>query len=295
VTANISVPTSLDEHSFEKIFDQLAPLAPDDRIILDASQTRWATPFGLTGLLTVAQTRLERPVLRTPKLEDTASYWSRANFFKYAEDLYQFEGKVPRARQGAERSVLLEVTPVVNTADIHTVVENIQERARAILADTLHLEPKVTMRFTMVLSEICQNVIEHAGTGGWVAVQSYRWQRNVGRKVVQIAVCDAGMGFRRSMESSPLHRPDDRWGDRMALEETVMRGASRFKDPGRGQGIAGVKNFIQTWQGKLSVRSGTARIAIVPAWDEDEVMKDSLSPFPGAQVQITIPERMPDA
>jgi anti-sigma regulatory factor (Ser/Thr protein kinase) len=295
VTTSIEVPSSLDEHSFERIFNHLAPLPPDDKVIFDASQARWATPFGLTALLTVAQTRLERPVLRTPRLEDTASYWARANFFKYAEDLFTFEGKVPRARQGAERSVLLEVTPVVNTQDIHIVVENIQQRARAILTEKLHLDPKVTMRFTMVLSEICQNVIEHAGTGGWVAVQSYKWQRSIGRTVVQIAVCDGGMGFRRSMESSPLHRPDDRWGDRMALEETVMRGASRFKDPGRGQGIAGVKNFIQTWQGKLSVRSGTARIAIVPAWDEDEVMRENLAPFPGAQVQITIPERLPDA
>jgi anti-sigma regulatory factor (Ser/Thr protein kinase) len=191
--------------------------------------------------------------------------------------------------------VLLEVTPVVQTQDVHTVVENIQERARAILQEKLNLQSKVTMRFTMVLSEICQNVIEHAGAGGWVAVQAYKWQQRLGRHVVQIAVCDAGMGFRQSLESSPTHRPDDRWGDRMALEETVMRGATRFKDPGRGQGLAGVRNFIGAWHGKLSVRSGTARIAVVPAWDQDEPMKENLAPFPGAQIQITIPERIPDA
>jgi hypothetical protein len=56
-----------------------------------------------------------------------------------------------------------------------------------------------------------------------------------------------------------------------------------------------VKRFIGNWNGKLSVRSGTARIAIVPSWDEDDVMKEDLAAFPGAQVQITIPERMPDA
>ena len=51
------------------------------------------------------------------------------------------------------------------------------------------------------------------------------------------------MGFRKSLESSPTFRPDDRWGDRMALEDTVMRGATRFRDPGRGQGLAGVRIF----------------------------------------------------
>jgi hypothetical protein len=52
---------------------------------------------------------------------------------------------------------------------------------------------------------------------------------------------------------------------------------------------------VGRWDGKVSVRSGTARIAIVPTWDEDDVMKEDLAPFPGAQVQITIPEWMPDA
>ena len=296
MTTVIDVPHSLDDRSFEDIFDKLAPLPPDEKILLDARRTRWASPFGLTGLLTVAQTRLERPALAVPENEDTASYWSRANFFKHAEGLYDISGRMPRARQASESSVLLEVTPVVHTQDVHTVVENIQQRAQAILTEKLHLQSKVTMRFTMALSEICQNVIEHAGTGGWVAVQAYKWQQRLGgRNVVVIAVCDAGMGFRKSLESAQGPRPTDRWGDAMALEETVMRGATRFRDPGRGQGLAGVKRFIGNWQGKFSVRSGTARIAVVPPWDEDDQMKENLAPFPGAQVQITIPERMPDA
>lgn len=295
MTEVITVPTSLDDHSFEQIFDQLAPLPPDAKVLIDARRTRWASPFGLTALLSVAQTRLERPQLAVPESDETTSYWARASFFKHADGLYEISGRVPRPRQGSESSVLLEVTPVVHTQDVHTVVENIQQRARVILQEKLNLQSTVTMRFTMVLSEICQNVIEHAGAGGWVAVQAYKWQLRLGRNVVVIAVCDAGMGFRKSLESSPTHRPDDRWGDRQALEETVVRGVTRFKDPGRGQGLAGVRNFIGKWDGKLSVRSGTARIAVVPEWDNDDVMKEGLAPFPGAQVQITIPERMSDA
>jgi len=70
-------------------------------------------------------------------------------------------------------------------------------------------------------------------------------------------------------------------------------GVSRFRDPGRGQGLAGVRRFVGKWDGKLSVRSGTARIAIVPSWDEDVPLVENLAPFPGSQVQITIPERIP--
>ena len=77
----------------------------------------------------------------------------------------------------------------------------------------------------------------------------------------------------------------------MALEEAVIRGVSRFRDRGRGQGLAGARNFLGKWSGKLSIRSGTARIAIVPPWDDDAPLLEGLAPFPGAQVQITIPER----
>ena len=33
----------------------------------------------------------------------------------------------------------------------------------------------------------------------------------------------------------------------------------------------------------------TARIAIVPAWDDDVPLVEDLSLFPGAQLQVTIP------
>ena len=295
MTTIISAPSSLDDKTFEQIFDQLAVLPPDEKIVIDTRHTRWATPYGLTALLTVAQTRLERPTLAIPENEDTASYWSRASFFKHAEGLFDVTGRLPRPRGGSESSVLLEVTPIAQTQDIHTVVTNIQQRSQAILQEKLHLESKVTMRFTMALSEVCQNVIEHAGTGGWVAVQAYKWQQR-----------DSAAGWWSSpfatqeWDSENLSRAhkgprsSDRWDDGLALEETVLGGVSRFRDPGRGQGLAGVKKFIGQWNGKLSIRSGTARIAIIPEWDEDDALTKDLAPFPGAQVQLTIPERVPD-
>ena len=42
----------------------------------------------------------------------------------------------------------------------------------AIIKTELKLESKAIMGFAMTLSEVCQNIIEHAGQGGWVAVQT---------------------------------------------------------------------------------------------------------------------------
>lgn len=293
MTKVIEVPPSLDDVSFEQIFEALAPLPPDEKILIDARRTRWASPYGLTALLTVAQTRLQRPALAIPDLDDTASYWARAQFFRYAAELFEISGKVPRARSSEDSSVLLEVSPITQTEDVHKVVDRIQMKAQSMMTGKLHLEASATMRFTMALSEICQNVIEHAGRGGWVSCHSYQFKKRLaGRQVVVIAVCDAGIGFRRSLESTHGPRATDRWDDGMALEESVMRGASRFRDPGRGQGLAGVRKFIHTWDGKFSVRSGTAQIAIVPEWAEGKPLVENMPFFPGAQVQITLPERV---
>ena len=293
MTTVITVPPSLDDQSVEQVLEQLAPLPPDAKILLDARHARWASPFGLTALLTIGQTRAERPGLAGPEAEDTASYWARTGFYRHAETLYDLHGHVPRGRPSSGgSSVLLEITPVTGSEDVHAVVDRIQQRSHEILVKELNLDPQSTMRFAMTLSEACQNIVEHAGVGGWAAVQSYKWQKRLGRRVVVIAVCDAGMGFRRSLETAHGRPRGDRWDDAAALEEAVIRGVSRFRDPGRGQGLAGVRRFIGKWDGKLSVRSGTARIAIVPGWDDDVPLAEGLPAFPGAQMQITIPERI---
>jgi anti-sigma regulatory factor (Ser/Thr protein kinase) len=291
VTTVITVPPSLDDHSFEQVLEQVAPLPADAKILLDARHARWASPFGLTALMTLAQTRAERPAFAVPELEDTASYWARAGFFHYAEALYDLHGTYPRRRESAgESNSLLDITPIAKSSDVHDVVGRVQSRAKQIIHSELRLDTKAIIGFTMTLSEICQNILEHAGQGGWVAVQAYRWTKRLGRRVVVIAVCDAGLGFRKSLESSPGHLPTSRWDDAAALEEAVIRGVSRYRDRSRGQGLAGARNYVGRWNGKLSVRSGTARISIVPSWDDDPPLVERLAPFQGSQVQVIIPE-----
>lgn len=290
MTHVITVPPSLDDHTFEQVLEQVAPLPPDAKILVDARHARWASPFGLTALLTLAQTRAERPAFAVPELEETASYWARAAFFQHAEALYDLHGSYPRRRDVGESNSLLDITPITKSDDVHNVVGRVQERAQKIIRNELKLESKAIIGFAMTLSEICQNIIEHAGQGGWVAVQSYRWTKRLGRRVVVIAVCDAGLGFRQSLESAPGHIPSARWDDAAALEEAVIRGVSRFRDRGRGQGLAGARNYVGRWNGKLSVRSGTARISIVPSWDDDVPLAEKLPAFQGSQVQVIIPE-----
>lgn len=293
MTHVIDVPQILDERSFDQFAGGFAGAEGAARVLVDAHASEWASPTGLIGLLCAGQALLARsgvkPLLTVPAEREVAHYWARAGFFLHAADLFEIHGSVPRVKPNPERNVLLEVTPVTVADDVHAVVGRIQERSVAILTSELGLDPKATMGFGMALSEACQNIVEHAGTGGWVAVQAYSW-RALGKRVVVIAVADAGVGFRHTLEATQGKRFGDRWGDATALEAALIQGISRFRDPGRGQGLAGIRRYLDRWHGKISIRSGTARIAIVPAWDRDEPLRDGLPRFPGAQVQLVVPE-----
>jgi anti-sigma regulatory factor (Ser/Thr protein kinase) len=292
------VPPSLDDRTLDQLAHELGDWPPTERLLLDARATQWASPYGLTAILTLGQAIAEAkgpaPRLTVPDSEDVRSYWARAGFFHAAAECFELVGKTPKRHADAPSDVLLPLTPIRATEDVHHVVGRIQERAARILARELNLEAKATIGFAMSLSEACQNIVEHAGTGGWVAVQAYHWRKRLGRKVVVIAVSDAGIGFRRSLEPTEAKKVGERWGDGAALELALLQSVSRFRDPGRGQGLAGIRRYLGRWEGKISIRSGTARLSVVPSWDDDVPLAEHLPFFPGSQVQITIPAQERD-
>lgn len=297
MSAVIDVPQRFDDWSFEQFAAAFAKADGAAKVIVDAHACEWVSPLGLVGLLAAGQALYERtgarPLLTVPADREVAHFFARTGFFREAQELFEIHGTVPRVKAGASK-VLLEVTPVRGAEDVHAVVHHIQERSAEILTNQLGLDPKATMGFGMALSEACQNIVEHAGTGGWVSVQAYTWRR-LGKRVVVIAVADAGVGFRHTLEPTQASRFGERWGDGVALEAALLQSVSRFRDPGRGQGLAGIRRYLVRWQGKLSIRSGTARIAIVPAWDQDVPLAEGLAPFPGAQVQLVIPAEAQEA
>ncbi len=294
----VTVPSHLDDRSLDQVAAQLGAWPPEERILIDAHATEWSSPVGFTALLTLGQALKEvgapAPRLTLPANDSVTSYWARAGFITHAEPLFELHGKVPRRKADDQSDVLLPITPIRETKDVHTVVEHVTDRATQILRKELELEATVVGGFGQSLSETCQNVVEHAGTGGWVAVHVYNFKRRLGRRAAVISVSDAGIGFRMSLEATQAKRYGDRWGDGMAIETALIHNISRFRDPGRGQGLAGTKRYLARWQGKITIRSGTARVGIIPAWDDEPPMTQALSWFPGSQVTIVIPGKATD-
>lgn len=293
MTRVVEVPAYFDDRSFDQFAQGFGAWPPEERVLVDARAATWASPYGLVGLLTAAQAlheaHREKPLFTVPASDEVRRYWAKTGFFRHAADLFEIHGKVPRTPTSEDSDHLLDITPVAASEDVHQVVGRIQERAARMLSHDLGLEAKATMGFAMALSEACQNIVEHAGTSGWVAVHLYNFRKRLGRRVIVIAVSDAGLGFRRSLEATQAKRFGDRWGDAAALEAALIQGVSRFRDPGRGQGLAGIKRYLSRWDGKISIRSGSARLSIVPKWDDDVPLAENLPYFPGSQVQVVIP------
>lgn len=291
----VTLPASLDERFFEPMVRDFHNAA-DERVLFDATHVRWADPYGMVGVLAlgeVARRHGEMPLLKLPDSADVVSYMGRMAFLDHASTIFEINGTRGRSRSDAgDSDVLLEVTPINSHADVHRVVDLVNSRGMQILTTQLHYPRAEAFQFSVILSEVCQNIIEHAEASGWVATQTYNWTKKVGRKVVVIAVMDLGIGFRASLAGTHAAR-HERWDDAAALEAAFMHGHTRFHDPGRGQGLQQIRKMVARWGGRISIRSGTARIADLPEWDEGPRLQESLPHLPGAQIGIVLPARVP--
>lgn len=289
----IAIPGSLDHRSVDALLDATAGAA-DDRVLFDARHLRWVDPAGMVGLLSAVSWARDRsgvaPRMQLPESAQVLGYLARMGFFRAAEELLELDQRPPRRTSG-DSDVLLEITPITTNADVHQVVDRVQRTAGTILTRTLHYPSTAVVQFSVILSEVCQNILEHAEAPGWVAAQAYNWQKRLGRHVLAVAVADLGRGFRGSLADEHSARFGDRWGDATALEAAFIHGLTRFPDSGRGQGIQQMRKQVRKWNGAISIRSGTARIADVPDWDDAPPLAEGLAPFPGTQIHILLPGR----
>ena len=292
----IDLPSSLDQRFMDDLFDEVSR-SDERKLLFDARHVRWVDPNGMVGLLAAGSVALSRqgtpPRLHLPEHPDVPGYMARMGFFRAADGVFDFDRPPPRRTEAAS-DVLLEITSVATNRDVHAVVDRVQSRAGVILSKTLRYPPTATAQFSVVLAEVCGNIIEHAEGPGWVAGQVYNWQKRLGRHVLVLAVADLGRGFRGSLTDEHSARFGDRWGDATALEAAFIHGLTRFPDSGRGQGIQQIRKQVRKWKGSISIRSGSARITDVPEWDDSLPLTEGMEPFPGAQISIILPGRNGD-
>ena len=278
--------TQITEDTFEQVL-HLFKESPE----IDLREASFIDPAGMVGILELGellQSEGSRKTVYLPKSEEVLKYLERMDFFKFADSYFNLEPPKPKISGKYLRSsysdVLLEITPIEKSDDIHFIVGRVKDRANAILKRHLNYDEKAINGFIVALSEVCQNIIEHSETKGFVGIQKYHFQ-NMDKNVVKIAVMDIGIGFRMSLSERFSLK-----NDLEAIEKALIHGASRYAEKGRGHGLAAVRRFVNQWNGKLSIRSGTGKLSIIPQWAWGKEKEFNLAYFPGSQVNILLPE-----
>lgn len=274
----------------EDTFEQFLTLARESPVI-DLREITFIDPYGMVGLLEIGEVLTSEGIqklLYLPKSEEVLKYLERMDFFAFVDRYFSLEPSAPHLSKKYQRSsysdVLLEITFIEKSDDIHFIVGKVKDRGHAILARHLNYDENAINNFVVALSEVCQNIIEHSKTKGFVGIQKYHFQ-NLNKNVVKIAVMDIGIGFRKSLSERFSLK-----NDLEAIEKGLLHGASRYADKGRGHGLSAVRRFVKQWNGKLSIRSGTAKLSIIPEWSRGKAKEHDLTYFPGAQINIMLPE-----
>lgn len=278
--------TRITEETFEKT---LQSFIRSEQI--DLSGVSFIDPYGMLGLLEIGELCVLEDVRKTimlPRSAEVCQYLDRMDFFSHAGRAFSLEHfpsqPLPKYQRNAGSDVLLEITPIEKSNDIHFIVGKVRDRAQAILAAHLRYDERAINGFIVALSEVCQNIIEHSENKGYVGIQKYRFPK-LNKNVVKIAVMDIGIGFRKSLSGRFTLK-----SDLDAIDKALLQGASRYEDEGRGHGLASVRRFVNQWQGRLSIRSGTARLSVIPAWMQGREQERGLAFFPGSQINILLPE-----
>jgi hypothetical protein len=287
-------PQRLDESGLERILSTAARQTGASPEGLDLSAVVFADPYGLLGLLSLGLSAAYRKGqawgLILPRDGKVRSYLDRTGSTRHLEQLFVLDGSprtTIRTPKKAE-AVLLEATPIRAIGDIHRVVARVKARTDRLLVSRLGYNVLAADRFTVALAEICQNIVDHSGSEGFVAAQSYASARPGDRPMIRLAVADVGMGVRRSLAARYASRHPGTWDDRTAVRLAFRRWVSRFDEPGRGLGLKLVAEMVRGWGGRLLLRSGTAAYAICPPWGP-RPRRTGLPFFPGAQINIFLP------
>ncbi|MBD3246341.1 MAG: hypothetical protein GF333_04955 [Candidatus Omnitrophica bacterium] len=277
-SVRLTVPPVFTHNSFEYFLGQLPEgLSAGGCCVFDFRVVTGMTAFGVLSLLILCETlsslgiKVSVDSRDNQPVKDMLAQWGFSQFFP------QEEGAV--SGQGHSSRIVLPITPIQGEQDVYEVI--------SALRDSIPMSPRQATDLVVVVSEIAQNIMEHSSAKGYIAVGRHR--RRARQDMVDICVADGGVGMGQSLKEK-LAYVDRRYLDSFAIYKALYEGLSRHDEPGRGNGIVKTRELVRKHGGRLSLRSGRAKIwGTVSFWQIERVLKKQLCFLPGTQVHIEFP------
>lgn len=251
------------------------------RPLVDLSRVVRFDPFGLLVLVLFGRRCREAGGRLRVLLPENARARDRlvgSGLFRYLEGAYWTDRPLSD-RVTAEPG--LTTARVRDEGDVRPIVDGIGERLEA----RFPFGDKANRLLVGAVIELLQNIPHHAappGTGGdpfgLVCLEETPDH-------LHLAIADKGIGIASSLGLNPRFRGI---GAAQALEATLVDGASRFDDPGRGGALRRIREAVVASAGRFYVRSaGGAFLQEDVEWSIGEVVM-----FPGVQISIRLPRTL---
>ena len=229
-----------------------------DQLVLDARMLKFASPLDLAAMVTLAHSadaRGFKTTLIAPEDPDVARYLERMNVLANLPPGSSVSGFVPIQTRADRAAFLVEVMPVSSVT-----VRNLENHVGRVVLD--HLDaPAARLAFGSI-GELIDNAVSHGTSelGAFAAAQAYTG-RTTGRRGVEFAICDTGVGVLKHLRRNPQYH--DLQNDRAALVHAMRPGVTGTDDR-RGNGLADLLSATDTsGYTRLVLRSGWGLASVV--------------------------------
>jgi hypothetical protein len=285
-------PSLLNEDSFEYLIFQLSSLDEGRMrkadVLIDLGLTESIDAFALLGTLELGiylKRNGCRTIIKLPENERLLQFMLASDFFQFAQAGFdECIGSIPESNGNG--GIFVKITRIEKSIDIHLVISKIRE---AIRCSGFEETRGLWDNLIVVVSEISQNIPEHSQDNGFLIITKPHNAQSR-KELLHLAVMDLGIGIRKSLDERffPVFR--EKWSDKLAIQKTLYEGISRYEDLGRGNGIIRTRELVDKHSGKISIRSGTAKLwGKIPSWEFERFFNKPLTYLPGTQVSINLP------
>jgi anti-sigma regulatory factor (Ser/Thr protein kinase) len=234
--------------------EKLSRLEEPRRLVLDLGGLVFISPASLAMLLSAVAGAMERGAIAEgstylpPTNRLVARYLDRVDFNMLLTGAHLDDGFERRPSAGSR-----PIQVFTEEADLEELASSLTMAA----TEAFPLSGKDKVAVLLAISEITQNVIDHAGSavGGFAIAQ-----RGLKRREFEIAVSDPGVGIaaslRRNAQYQDVH--DDAKAITLALSPGVTSNPESLENI--GVGLAAIQGLLRENRGTLLVRSGRAAV-----------------------------------
>jgi hypothetical protein len=281
----LGLPPEIDTLNASTVEHFIPPLEPRNKVILSLRNVKFADPYGVIMLLLLIKNLRVRSIdvkVVPPTNLDVLNWLERMNFFLEIEKDCEFMWDISYLKsnmRNPSRS-LKEITRIISEKEITSIVEVLTN----ILIEDYGFQPQVVYRLGGVMIETFQNIPQHSNPRGEdfdpygiAAIQNYKDH-------FYLVVGDIGVGIRESLSLNSRYKRK-KLANLEAIRIVLEKGASRFKDEGRGGQIKRVCEIVSRLGGTTLLRSGSNLVAVK---GNSTKFSEGIN-FPGTQIAIRIP------